>query len=122
MSLRNVIEHELNAHSAENGSDTPDFVLAEYLMDCLVVFDRAVKRREAWYSRECGAGKAILGVEQKGAVVKIEQAPGPRVTCPLSGFDPLRKSYACTSECALYSRDTGGCVIAAIGRSLSQRP
>ena len=25
----------LNKHSAENGSDTPDFILAEYLMNCL---------------------------------------------------------------------------------------
>lgn len=30
--------------------DTPSFILAEYLVDCLRVFDKAVKRRMKWYS------------------------------------------------------------------------
>jgi len=44
----------LNRHSAENSSDTPDFVLAEYMLLCLEAFDKAVRRREAWYGREVG--------------------------------------------------------------------
>jgi hypothetical protein len=51
MELRKEIETAINKHSAENGSDTPDFVLAEYLTDCLTAFDKAVKRREEWYGR-----------------------------------------------------------------------
>jgi hypothetical protein len=35
----------LNRHSAENGSNTPDFVLAEYLQGCLQAFDYAVRTR-----------------------------------------------------------------------------
>jgi len=50
--LRQRIEKLLNAHSAENGSDTPDFILAEYLVDCLEAFDKAVLAREKWYGRE----------------------------------------------------------------------
>jgi hypothetical protein len=46
----------LNSHSAENGSDTPDFLLAEYLLGCLEVYDQTVSARERWYGR---------GVEQK---------------------------------------------------------
>lgn len=50
--LRDDIQVAINCHSAENGSDTPDFVLAEYLTSCLASFDRAVKEREKWYGRQ----------------------------------------------------------------------
>jgi hypothetical protein len=49
MELRKKLEEAINMVSAENGSNTPDFVLAEYLTDCLAAFDKAVKRRESWY-------------------------------------------------------------------------
>jgi hypothetical protein len=61
VSLRNDIQVALDAHSAENGCDTPDFILAEFLTDCLAAFDRAVQAREMWYDRPCGDGAAILG-------------------------------------------------------------
>jgi hypothetical protein len=51
-SLRKDIENAINRHSAENGSDTPDFILAEYLTDCLAAYDRAVCAREKWHGRE----------------------------------------------------------------------
>ena len=42
--------HELmqliNKHSIENGSNTPDFILAEYLKQCLEAFDMCVRRRD----------------------------------------------------------------------------
>ena len=41
----------LNRRSMENGSDTPDFILAQYLTDCLRSWNRATKRREDWYKR-----------------------------------------------------------------------
>ena len=46
------LEHLINCQSVENGSDTPDFILADYLTDCLKAFDRAVKAREKWYGRD----------------------------------------------------------------------
>lgn len=52
MSLRRDIEHALNKASAENNSNTPDFILAEYLLDCLTAFDKGVTRREEWYGRK----------------------------------------------------------------------
>ena len=30
----------------------PDFILAEYLTDCLRAFDKATVRREEWYGRK----------------------------------------------------------------------
>lgn len=41
----------INKHSLENGSDTPDWILATYLVHCLDVFDKALGSRERWYSR-----------------------------------------------------------------------
>lgn len=52
--LQKAIEVEINKVSAENGSDTPDFILAEYLTDCLASFDKALVAREKWYDREVG--------------------------------------------------------------------
>ena len=46
--LRKEIESAINRNSAENGSDTPDFILAEYLTECLAAFDKACNRRKDW--------------------------------------------------------------------------
>lgn len=53
--FRVEIEHLVNRHSRENGSDTPDFILAEYITDCLDAYDKALQRREAWYDRKVGS-------------------------------------------------------------------
>ncbi len=39
----------LNRHSAENGSNTPDFILAGFLAECLNAWDRAMAARSRWY-------------------------------------------------------------------------
>jgi len=53
------IEHALNTHSAENGSNTSDFVLADFLLGCLKAFDNAVIRRDQWYhGRVCEPGQS----------------------------------------------------------------
>lgn len=41
----------INRHSLENESNTPDFILAQYLVGCLKVFAMAVNDREKWYGR-----------------------------------------------------------------------
>ena len=42
----------LNTHNIENDSDTPDFILAQYLEDCLAAFAAATRARERWYSEK----------------------------------------------------------------------
>ena len=42
----------LNHHSQEGASNTPDFILAQYLIGCLDAFSQAVQQREAWYGRD----------------------------------------------------------------------
>lgn len=39
----------LNKHCKENGSNTPDYILAEYLNNCLKNFEETSKTREAWF-------------------------------------------------------------------------
>ena len=40
----------LNRHSKESNSNTPDFILANYIIDCLDAFDKASYRISVWYS------------------------------------------------------------------------
>jgi hypothetical protein len=49
--FRIELETLINCQSMENGSDTPDFILADYLADCLESFDKALQAREKWYGR-----------------------------------------------------------------------
>jgi capsid portal protein len=42
----------INIHSKENASNTPDFILAQYLENCLEAFERATQQRETWYGRD----------------------------------------------------------------------
>lgn len=58
MNLRKELEQAINRYSAENGSNTPDFILAEFLASSLRAFDAAVRAREGWYSREAVAPDA----------------------------------------------------------------
>ena len=39
----------INAYSLEGTSDTPDFILAQYLISCLAAYEAAIKRRDHWY-------------------------------------------------------------------------
>lgn len=41
----------LNRFSAENGSDTPDFILARVLLGFLSVWNDGIKSREIWYDQ-----------------------------------------------------------------------
>lgn len=58
MAFKEELQALINRHSLENFSDTPDFVLAEYINDCVAAFDRAVTLREKFYGRNCGSIKA----------------------------------------------------------------
>lgn len=50
-SFESELESLINRHSMENGSNTPDFILAQYLSVCLSAFNVTVQRRETWYGR-----------------------------------------------------------------------
>ena len=50
--FRKDLEVLINQNSMENKSNTPDFILADYLEGCLDAFDKAVYRRSEWYKKE----------------------------------------------------------------------
>lgn len=50
--FRKELETLINSHSLENASNTPDFILAEYLENCLKAFDYAILQRTSWYRKE----------------------------------------------------------------------
>lgn len=72
--FRKGLEILINSNSKENGSNTPDFLLAEYLGDCLETFDKIVNKREDWFGR---TGSKVItpwnnsGVEYSGEVSKL---------------------------------------------------
>ena len=44
------LEHLINRHSVENDSDTPDFILASYMMSCLSAWNTHIQQRDGWYN------------------------------------------------------------------------
>jgi len=48
-SLCEDIVHAINCRSAENGSNTPDWILGDFLMASLEAFDAATKARRSYY-------------------------------------------------------------------------
>lgn len=56
----------LNRACCENVSNTPDFILAEYMQSCLVAYDAATIKRDKWYNVSLVPGSSHF----------IEQAPG----------------------------------------------
>jgi len=62
--FRQELEELINKNSLENKSNTPDFVLAEFLNGCLKAFDTAVNEREKWYGRNKDAEERILDPER----------------------------------------------------------
>lgn len=67
---RERIETAINRDCAENGSNTPDFIVAEFLTNCLAAFDTATRQRERWYGRNIvelgcgGTGDAPVDLEE----------------------------------------------------------
>lgn len=60
--FRRELASLLNRYSMENESNTPDYMLADYLIECLRALDRTIRTREQWYGRnpDRGPGTAVL--------------------------------------------------------------
>lgn len=50
--FRSALCSLLNRFSMENRSNTPDFILRDFICDSLRAFDTAVQQRETWYGRD----------------------------------------------------------------------
>ena len=58
-SFEKELQSLLNRHSQENASNTPDFILAQYLSGCLIAFNMAVQQRETWYGRDARPSNTV---------------------------------------------------------------
>lgn len=61
------LEQLINIHSMENGSNTPDFLLAEYLLGCLDNFERTTGSRDRWHGSTPRFGDSQVVPSSKGS-------------------------------------------------------
>jgi hypothetical protein len=52
LEFKKELEGLINKYSMENDSNTPDFILADYLVKCLEAFNLTTKWRTNWYSED----------------------------------------------------------------------
>lgn len=52
MTFAKELEDLINRHSLEQESDTPDFILAHFLLSCLQAWNTSTVQREVWYGRD----------------------------------------------------------------------
>ena len=57
MEFTKELKELLNRGCMENNSNTPDFILAEYMTVCLLAFDKATIDRDKWYAVKLYPGK-----------------------------------------------------------------
>lgn len=62
------LEGVINRHSLENGSNTPDWILASMLLATLEAYDSTVRARADWYGRHDVPGQSSppSGKSQEG--------------------------------------------------------
>jgi len=84
MGFRKELEIAINRCSEERGSNTPDFILAKYLKDCLSAFDTAVTQRDRWYGVKMKPGRLA--------------EPGPVCSCPSNQKDGPQKGGGLSGE------------------------
>jgi hypothetical protein len=68
----------LNRVSAENASNTPDYILAQYLLACLAAFNIAVQQRETWYGRDARPSAAPESAASPVGAIDSFNANGER--------------------------------------------
>ena len=71
--LEKHLSELLNSVSRENDSNTPDFILAEYMMACLCAFELANNKREVWYNTELIPGR--IGAKACGCSEPVQGEP-----------------------------------------------
>lgn len=78
--FRDELEHLINSSSMENGSDTPDFMLAAFMVDQLMAFDALMQKRDGWYG---GSHRKLKGqLEAEGAHTEAANAEIERLKQP----------------------------------------
>lgn len=72
--FREELTSLINKFSQDTWCDTPDFVLAEYLLVSLGSYHRAIERREEWYGRKLS--KDLLTKKDQEHKAELESIKG----------------------------------------------
>lgn len=48
--FQEALQHVINLYNEESRSDTPDFLLTEYLISCLNTWSYITRQRDKWYN------------------------------------------------------------------------
>ena len=65
MKFEKELQTLINRCNIENESNTPDFILAQYIRNCLNAFNKACNSREKWYGREQVEVEPPYNVEER---------------------------------------------------------
>jgi hypothetical protein len=57
-SLENQLSSLLNCYCQENASNTPDFILATFMLQCMRAFNQGVSARDGWYGVNLKPGRS----------------------------------------------------------------
>ena len=115
MEFKKELQHLINRFSKENGSNTPDFILADHLAACLENFDRTSRAREKWYGKELRIGGDVPKgsfEDQLPGMARDLVADGVNIECSVSVFNALYHEWsaankkACTFKLS-YNKETG---------------
>jgi len=66
MSFLEELTSLINKHSKESESDTPDFLLAQYIEDCLAAYAKVVRARDVWWQSECAEVEKDARIASQG--------------------------------------------------------
>lgn len=70
--VRKALAQVINLFDLENESDTPDYILAEFLIKTMAAFNRAVKVRDEWNN----PGLDLIKLERERFAWSLETFPG----------------------------------------------
>lgn len=75
--LARELTRVLNIHCCENESNTPDYILADYMLACLKAYEIAMKARASWYGRMDEPGRGSQPYPRLPDNIKKLYAEGP---------------------------------------------
>lgn len=110
--LARALEQLLNSYSAENGSNTPDFILASLLMQTLKTWELHTVERDRWWGNRSLLGVGGGGAAERtidGAVPTSEKTllPGVDITKPRDLIGEALGAAAGMSNYRFEARDPG---------------
>lgn len=91
--FRSELQKLINRFSMEGGSNTPDFILADYLVGCLEAFDRGVRRRLDW-QQPAPVSEAEITVDEATKILGLTPEPADITASTVRGHILIRTALS----------------------------